>query len=189
MCSTNNVTIAKAVSSKLVGLCSSTESLVLKSPSTYHKCLWNIVIKMLEENLDKSEANLHYFFQRPQIHGVIKALLQIYKSLKQKHNLQITKFDDLDFDKDALSYFGFIKAFYDTVMSWRDKVLKYDATWNDIIWLKQNHQQFHEISELIGSEDELQPFSESTELLENIEKEFSKRLKDIKDILICGKRY
>ena len=189
MCSTNNVTIANEVSSKLVGLCSSTESLVLKSPSTYHRCLWSIVIKMLEENLDKSEVNLQYLFERPKVHEVTKALLRIYKSVKQKHNLQITKFDDLDCDKDALSYFGFIKAFYESVMSWRDKLLKYEVTWKDILWLKQNHGHFHEISELIGSEDELQPFSESTELLQSIENEFSKRLKDIKDNLICGKRY
>lgn len=178
-------TIAEMFSSKLTRHCSCEKSLVLKSPSAYQKCLWNFVVNIAEEILGKSEITLQFLFTTSEVYEVTKCLLNIYQSANKKHNLLISNFENQEYDAVVLSYIGSIKCVYDAVMTWRQKLLSFEATWNDTVWLKKNHWQFNELSELLRLHDELQPISESTVLLEDIMKGFEDIYLEIEDILTC----
>ena len=178
-------TIAEMFSSKLTRHCSCEKSLVLKSPSAYQKCLWNFVGKIAEQRLSKSETTLQFLFSSSQIYEVTKCLLKIYQSANEKHSMFISNFENQGYDAVVLTYLSFIKCIYDTVMNWRQKLLSFEATWNDIVWLKENHQQFNELSVLLRLQDEVQPFSESTDLLEDLMKSYEKSYQKIKNTLTC----
>lgn len=178
-------TIAESFSSKLTKHCSLEKSLVLMSPSAYQKCLWKFVGKIAEQMLGKSETTLQFLFSSSQVYEVTKCLLKIYQSANKKHNMLIPNFENQGYDAVVLTYLSSIKCIYDTVMNWRQKLLSFEATWNDIVWLKDNHQRFNELSVLLGLQDKLQPFSESTDLLEDIIKNYEKIYQEIKNILTC----
>ena len=178
-------TIAEAFSSKLTRHCSCEKSLVLKSPSAYQKCLWNFVVNIAEEMLGKSEITLQFLLSTSQVYEVTKCLLNIYQSANKKHNLLISNFENQEYDAVVLSYLGSVKCVYDAVMNWRQNLLSLKTTWNDTVWLKENRQQFNELSELLRLRDELQPIPESTDLLENILKDFDDVYQEIENILTC----
>ena len=170
--------IAEFFSSKLTRHCSCEKSLVLKSPSPFQKCLWNFVIKIAKQMLDKSETTLEFPLSSSQDCVVMTSLLKIYHSAKTKHNGSIMNFKNQEYDAVVLTYLSSIKCIYDAFINWRQKLMLFEATWNDTVWLKKNHQQFNKLSKLLGLQDELQPFAD-------LEENFKKINHEIENIFTC----